>query len=130
MWGFKFQPHTIWRLQMKWNAKWICVGYKPHHHWSNMLINVKLWRMWIYYANNYDRQSATMKHCCHPCNARTKNFHEVKIHPKELKTMLDNGENCNFLTYIFVLKFWNYINHSKLCYMINMNVEEFKLKIH
>jgi len=44
--------------------------------------------------------------------------------------MLDNGENCNFLTYIFVLKFWNYIYHSKLRYMINMNVEEFKLKIH
>jgi hypothetical protein len=55
--------------------------------------------MRIYYANNYDIQSTTMRHCCHPYNTRTKNFHEVKIHPKELKTKSDKTKSWIFETY-------------------------------
>jgi hypothetical protein len=43
--------------------------------------------------------------------------------------MSNSGENCEvFYIYFFLDILKLYVNHSKLCEMANMNVEEFKLK--
>jgi hypothetical protein len=61
-----------------------------------------------------------VQHCNSRCEYASKSQKPCWI---VVKTM-------NFFTYVFFLTFSRYVNHSKLFQITNMNVEEFKLKIH